>query len=110
MLVGRGVSVGNGVFVTVGVGVKVGVAVLVGVLVTVGVAVLVGVLVAVGALAVNVAKTFCVICASVAFASGVGGTGVGVALGAQPTIAKRKINAVKNTSVFLIMPSPLKKE
>jgi len=65
------------------------------------------VFVALGTLAVCVAKMFAAILVSVTFASGVGGTGVGVTLGAQPTIAERKTNVAKSKDTFFIVTSPL---
>ena len=72
------------------------------------VCVAVGVFVEVGTLAVCVAKMFCAIFVSVAWVSGVGGAGVGVAPGVQLATAKRKTNMAINTNPSLIVLSPLK--
>lgn len=87
VFVGLGVSVGRGVLVIVGVLVGAGV------LVTVAVGIAGEVLVALGTLAVCVAKMLNAILVSVALASGVGGTGAGVADGAHAasTIASIEI-------------------
>jgi len=60
----------------------------------------------VGALAVKVAITFSVILSSVALKLGVGGTVVGVTLGAQAARAKRIINPANNIDARFIVTSP----